>query len=431
MCIDDTMVADDAAACKLGATDAGSIGRLTMRILVVSNFFPPYEVGGYELGCRDVVRQLSRRGYQTMVVTSKRGRFEAGSGDTWRVFSHGHGRRVRGVLRTGLVLLAQEVWNRLWMRLAISRWKPGLIYVWNFSHISASVVLDAQRSGAPVVHYSSDLTLSSWKRVDAMRSYLERVSVRLGTRIGRMHPSLAGGAASLRLDSVQFASKYLMSHALNSGLTPRTAEVIHWGIDPFWFGSKLQTRFVGDVRLLFVGRVAAEKGVHLAIETLACLSAELGQRARLTVAGPISDRTYFERLVNEAKRLGVAERVQFTGRIARDLLPDAYATHDALLFTSLWEEPFSLTVLEAMAAGIPVVGTSTGGTPEVLLDGVTGLCAAPEPMRFSDAVLRLQSNPTLVKALQTRARDMVAQQFGLEQMVNRVEDSLMHAAVRH
>ena len=86
-----------------------------------------------------------------------------------------------------------------------------------------------------------------------------------------------------------------------------------------------------------------------------------------------------------------------------------------------------MAVLEAMAAGLPVVATAVGGTPEVVVDGVTGLLVPPrDPHALAEAILRLLRDPDLRKRMGGAGRERVAAHFSVEQMVQRTEKLYEH-----
>ncbi|MBT2478899.1 glycosyltransferase family 4 protein [Streptomyces sp. ISL-94] len=131
-------------------------------------------------------------------------------------------------------------------------------------------------------------------------------------------------------------------------------------------------------RVLFLGRIAADKGVHLAIDA----AREAGRA--ITIAGRCNDpdeEPYFEREV--VPRLG--EDAQWVGevdlRAKRELLAEAHC----LIFPICWEEPFGMVMIEAMACGTPVVALRRGSVPEIVEHGVTGfVCERPEEL--ADAI---------------------------------------------
>jgi glycosyltransferase involved in cell wall biosynthesis len=97
-----------------------------------------------------------------------------------------------------------------------------------------------------------------------------------------------------------------------------------------------------------------------------------------------------------AREAGAGDRISFD-QLSRDLLAEAYADADAVLFPALWEEPWGLVPLEAMSVGTPVVATGTGGSGEYLEDGTNCLLFRPagDPGALASAVLRLAGESSL------------------------------------
>ena len=91
-------------------------------------------------------------------------------------------------------------------------------------------------------------------------------------------------------------------------------------------------------------------------------------------------------------------RVEF-GEVTRAQVPGAFAAADAVLFPVLWEEPWGLIPLEAMACGRPVVASGRGGSAEYLRDGENCLIAEPEPEAMAAALRRLAGDPRLREQL--------------------------------
>jgi glycosyltransferase involved in cell wall biosynthesis len=124
----------------------------------------------------------------------------------------------------------------------------------------------------------------------------------------------------------------------------------------------------GEVtRLLYVGRLAEDKGVMTALRALAAVDGRFA--GSLSIYGRGTPEY-------EAKLRAYAQEHQLPVRIAAaaaEQMPRVYQSHDLLLFTSEWEEPFALTPLEAMACGLPVIGTMTGGSAELFRHGENAL----------------------------------------------------------
>lgn len=139
--------------------------------------------------------------------------------------------------------------------------------------------------------------------------------------------------------------------------------------------------------------------------------------ARLVMVG---DGPLRPTLEARARDLGLNGAVRFLGAVPRAA---SFLPHfDVFVLSSVWEG-MSNSLLEAMAAGRPVVATRVGGNPEVVVDGETGLLVPPrDPRALADAVLRLLGDPALAGRLGEAARRRVESQFTLEQMVSRMQE---------
>jgi glycosyltransferase involved in cell wall biosynthesis len=162
------------------------------------------------------------------------------------------------------------------------------------------------------------------------------------------------------------------------------------------------------LRIGMVGRLAPWKGQHVVLEAFAM--AFPGGEDRLVVAGAalFGEDEYAQRLIDDAKRLGVAERVDFLGHVddVERLLEDI----DLLVHGSVVPEPFGQVVVEGMAAGLPVVAAAAGGPAEIVTSGVDGVLVAPGNVPALAAVLRtLAQDPDLRTRLGAAAKQTVAQ----------------------
>jgi glycosyltransferase involved in cell wall biosynthesis len=121
----------------------------------------------------------------------------------------------------------------------------------------------------------------------------------------------------------------------------------------------------------------------------------------------------------EVRRLGIGERVVLAG--FRKDVADLLAGMDALVFSST-REGLSLAMLEAMAAGVPLVATRVGGTPELIEHGVTGLLVpASAPEALADEIVRVLTDQALAARLAGAARARVAERFSLAKMADDYE----------
>lgn len=165
--------------------------------------------------------------------------------------------------------------------------------------------------------------------------------------------------------------------------------------------------------VMFAGRLVDEKGVADLIEAIAEVRADLPD-TRALILGDGQDR---EALEAQARALGLADRVTFVGWIERERLPAWLAAADAFVGPSRqsddgWVEAQGLVFLEAMAAGLPVIATRTGGIPEIVVHEATGLLVGERaPGEIAAALRRLANEPQLAAALADRGRRHAVEHF--------------------
>jgi sugar transferase (PEP-CTERM/EpsH1 system associated) len=164
-----------------------------------------------------------------------------------------------------------------------------------------------------------------------------------------------------------------------------------------------------------VGRFVEPKGYTYLLDAVVNLRSQLPDVKALLVGDGVLRRPMEEK----AEALGLSDAVIFTG-IRRDV-PEILTLLDVFVLPSLWEG-LPIALLEAMAAGLPVVATRVGGVPEVVVDGVTGLLVPPrDPEALSKAILKLLQNSDLRQKMGRSGRERVREHFSVERMVQDTE----------
>ena len=150
---------------------------------------------------------------------------------------------------------------------------------------------------------------------------------------------------------------------------------------------------VGGGRILFIGRLAAVKGVRLLLEAVATLRAR-HPGLTLTLVGDGPDRSGLEA---RAQALGLGDAVTFTGYLGEAGVAEVLARSDMLVLPS-FAEGVPVVLMEAMASGLPVVATRVGGVAELVEDGVSGLLVPPgDAGVLAGAMDRLLADPDLCR----------------------------------
>ncbi len=400
-----------------------------MRILVVSNLYPPNYVGGYELGCEGVVEELKARGHDVRVLTST---FGIGR----EKMEGGVHRWLEACLERApdlQTIVQKELVNQRAFRQLCNDFQPAVVFLWNLSHISVTTPFLAQEMGFPTCYFVSDNWLATWKMDHWYQLWNKRLNpsswlLRFLCRFFRF----VAPPISLDLSHVIFASHFIKSVAENVGLQLRDASVIPWGVDVKRFPYK-EAGYRKPKRLLYVGQIVPHKGLHTAIHSLAILKKEYGYGSlELTIAGDVGlSAGYTSYLRNLAETSGVAENVKFIGCVAHDDIRCLYPDYDILIFPSTWNEPFGITLLEAMSSGLAVVSTGTGGSLDILNSGFNALIFPREdPRSCAQQIARLLENPQLVEFICGNARKTVEERFRIDLIVNSIERVLKKAALR-
>jgi len=184
-------------------------------------------------------------------------------------------------------------------------------------------------------------------------------------------------------------------------------KIVHCGIDPERFG-------YADVRetggnLLYIGRLAAEKGIPVLFESLSLLAGR-GYDFLVTMVGDGPDRAALEEM---AVRLGISDRLTFAGYAGQDEVKEHLQKSDVLILPS-FAEGVPVTLMEAMACGVPVIGTQVGGVPELIEHDRTGQLVPPaDSATLADAIIRYLDDPELRERVSRQGREKVVQDFNL------------------
>lgn len=161
--------------------------------------------------------------------------------------------------------------------------------------------------------------------------------------------------------------------------------------------------------VLYVGRIAHRKGVADLVEAAAEVTASHDVDFKFVGKGPLEDEMHAK-----AADLGVDDRTQFLGHVDRERLLGLFAGATAFVLPSHYEG-LPTTMLEAMAAGAPVVATDVSGVPDVIDDGENGLLVPPrEPARLAAGVTRLLDDSNLRERLSTAGRRTIVEGYTWE-----------------
>ena len=367
-----------------------------MKVLEVTQRFPP-AVGGVEQHVHHVASRLAQAGVEVEVLTTDllrdtpftrirsplpRDSFPVTRVRAWRMVDAPHG---LGIVAPSMVpaLLASGA---------------DIIHAHSYGQFPtfAGSLASALDHSILIVTPHSDAGRPSWTK-----SVFDRVVPRLTLK------------AATRVIAV---SEHEAASLINLGVPRDRIRVIPNGVDLGEF-AEVGTRKDRDGLVgLFVGRLDPDqKGLDVLVRAMSKLPQNYPLRLRLVG----EDWGGAELLRHLAQRLGVADRVTMVGKVPRPEVVREFAEADFLVLPSRFE-PFGIVLLEAMAAGLPVVASRVGGIPEIVSEGETGLLVEPDnPDALAEALRLLCQNESLRFSMGRSARERV-KRYAWDSVVPRI-----------
>jgi glycosyltransferase involved in cell wall biosynthesis len=239
------------------------------------------------------------------------------------------------------------------------------------------------------------------------------------------HYRLLFSKLALRVESFVAVSNAVERSLIRSGVSPEKVMVIHNGIAGLHAGPVTNARIGGATSIGIVGQIGEWKGHDDLLEAFSLVAARHAALS-LGIFGK-GDGIYIDRLKARIAELGLEERVKWYGFV-KDRA-SIYESMDLCIVPSRFEEPLSITAIEASYCGCPVIATNRGGLPEVVEDGVTGLLvSARAPRELAAAIDRLVSDPdlrsTMGRSAQARVRRLFSERRFVDEFLNTLFDDI-------
>lgn len=407
-----------------------------MKILVITNLYPPHEIGGYEIRCRDVCERLMSYGHEIRILTSDHhvtGRAKVEEPHVSRRL------KIHGMYGNPWLpihkLHAQEQLNHEMLIREIESTRPDAIHVWNMGGISKSLLHRLEQGSIPVIYdvsdhwiarsLNADVWLSWWnKPASTGPAFVRGLLTAIGSKatISRKVPTRA--ATELQFRHIYFCSAFMRDHTASKGWPVKHASIIHCGIATGQFDVK--TDHSDFRKLLWVGRLSEDKDPLTAVRALAAAHRMGMTHLTLDLFGH-GDPEYVARVDEEIASANLQSSINRKTASAAEMR-QLYAKYDALLFTSDWGEPFALTPLEAMASGLPVITSLDGGQAELAKDGINSLvAAAKQPELYAKRIQELSQSQELRSSISKIALDEARTRFDIDIISRQIESFLLEA----
>lgn len=410
-----------------------------MRILVISNFYPPYHAGGYGVLCYRISEGLRLAGHDVVVLTTKvpSGKCQ----DAEDMLSETKViRRLRIVPAQPLgKLVFTTLLNHMSIRSVLGREKPDVIYTFGVDGIGYPAYADANLSGVPTVTMMGDTwlaqALTDLIRFDPWIAVTCRQELSRTKTFLRKALRCLGRVFGIYSDPVPLPVRHvhIISHFLEEALRSVGSRIqekctyipIPLGY-PFFDVAGVPVGHSGirehPLRALFVSRMEEGKGPDTAIKAIAA-AVRVGIDMRLTFCG-LNLEKMRPTLDTWAREAGVYDRIHYASATTDKALVNLYRTHDVFLFPSRIVEGFGIVCAEAMACGLPIIGSTSGGQQDLILDGQTGFLTAPsDHEKIGQLLAMLSRDRRLVESMSKAALQMVQRHFA-PKVLAQIEGSL-------
>ncbi len=404
-----------------------------MRILVLSNFYPPHHIGGYELRCREVVEGLRRRGQEVCVVTGRYGAGHDGgrSADVIRALQLAWGPPYPPEDLVGM--LAAEAADRRLLADRVSSFQPDVVAIWGMEFASQSLVASVLASGLAVYLCLEDRwLLDAWSR-DAL-CQVAGVADRLGvTMIAGVRGlcCLSGHRPAVEHTPISFVSTPLAAAYAKAGVAGANARLRLAGIDVTSLRDARLAPPPPPFMIVHVGQLTGSRG-----------QADLIRAAGAVAGDPRCLFPVVVRIVGGGAEAYVAElhrladdlaserfRVEFLGELPPGQVREFYAGGHLFVHTSHLPEGLPRVMVEAMLAGLPIIATNTGGQRDILADGRWGPLLPPGDVeQLAAHILEAMEDYSAWRERADRAREAALSRFDLEVYIDRHLHDLVETA---
>lgn len=401
-----------------------------MKILFISNLYPPNALGGYERLCHSVAEALAIRGHEVGVLTSTYGGLSseypgqriwrslnllACEGNIYQPFDASE--EMRKEINGFNIQKLDSVMNEF---------EPEIIFAWNLYFFDKSLIEHIEgHHSAKSVYFLTDNWLISFFNGDFLGQFFSRV---VFGAIQESEISQPAEPKQLRARAI-FGSRFMERFYENAGIFFSDTRVIHNGVDlpaiTEAMADRLHNIQYGRLKLLFAGRVVDVKGVETAIRALPQVIKELPNvEVILDIVGDCQDQSYKSKLEQIILENHLGNNVNFYDPVAPDKLFSLFQQYDIYLFPSLYE-PFALTLIFALHAGIPTVASNVGGNPEIIFDDKTGvLYEKNDHGRMAEKIIELYQRPIKRMRISRHAR-REAYKYNFRDMVKSIDHYLV------
>ena len=419
-----------------------------MKILIVTNLYPPHYLGGYEVHCAQIAEALQKAGHEVRVLTSTYGVSLTSLGTIRRRDDDVAGVSVYRRLHEyyfdpqpvlqwpwKLQQARRELQDVAQFKRTVEEFRPDLINWWNLNGVTKVILPLANKWRIPDVHAVDDnwliadygvagrLAALGWQVLwdgewgpRVLRPVLRWFGLRWERYVREQ--DIPTRDFSHQPSCVCFLSDFLRRRHREAGFEFPLSKVIYGGVHVTRFFEPLPKPHVegAPLRVLYAGQITPDRGLQTIIEAFGHLSAAEREMMTLTVVGA-GHVDYMKRIKTQAENLSPAIRITWMGKVPHERIPDIYKSHDLFVFSSKRAEGLGFVSIEALLAGCAVVTTGSGGAMEIASAADLPLFPTDDSASLSCLLARLATDRQEVLNIASRGQAVALRMFSFERMI--------------
>tara|TARA_B100000674_G_C37885932_1_gene936647 strand:+ start:242 stop:1426 length:1185 start_codon:yes stop_codon:yes gene_type:complete len=379
-----------------------------MQILLITNLYPPQELGGYGRSMADFAWGLMQSGHHVQVLCANAPHLgEEGNGPSGEEVSRcltlkgsfeGGLRIDRDPKRCADIDRINQKWIRHW--LGRCQWHGAL--VGNIDLLGHEILHPLMDKGLPTVHH-------------------------IGFVTPPFDPALTPATTNYQLVCASHAVKKSL---IKAGMPITGAPVVYPGARVEMYGSHINMRSLpalplpskGDpLKICFAGIHMSSKGSITLLAALAILK-KRNIPTYCMLAGELYQKTYAKEMHDLIEAEQLQNNVQFAPQLTRQQLSRFFMLHHVCVFPSIYPEAFGIVCAEAMASGLALISSGVGGAAEIFEDGISGLSfKAGDSQSLAEKLEQLWRNPLLLEGLQKNGEQRIRGLFNVQNSAKALE----------
>lgn len=386
-------------------------------VLICSTFFPPNNIGGAEIVAFSQAKELKKLGLNILIFST----YPKKDNQIVKIESYS----IEGIQVIAIPLEHKSFDNRNVdiyyneyvdhvFKKILKQFNPSVVHFHNLKGMSINIIPLAKKYGSKCI-----MTLHDYWGVcfgNTLRTPRGEVCNTDGLGCRFCSPELRDFDGNLLnpkvrsdyynycfgfIDKFISPSYYLKVKYVERGFPQDKISIIEYGIDTLRFKKVLNNRIIDreKLRLVFVGFMSDHKGIRILIDALNFLDKK---KIFIRFAGSGPELDNYKKLISDK---GWDGSVMFLGKIDNSKIEEVYLKSDLMISPSIWPENLPVTINEALACGIPVVGSQIGGIPQLVKHGKNGfLFSAGDSFELSKHINTFINSPDLLTTMSKQAR---------------------------